>query len=48
MDGNRRAPRRKELLAVGIAAGMKKQACVEIMDMIYECVSRMLGKYLGN
>lgn len=46
VDGNGRNPGRKELLAVGIAAGMKKEICVESMNMIEKCVENMLGKYL--
>ena len=46
VDGNGRNPGRKELLAVGIAAGMKKEICVESMNMIEKCVKNMLGKYL--
>ena len=46
VDGNGRNPGRKELLAVGIAAGMKKEACIESMDVIEKCVKNMLGKYL--
>ncbi len=46
VDGNGRNPGRKELLAVGIAAGMKKEVCVECMNMIEKCVKNMLGKYL--
>lgn len=46
IDGNGRNPGRKELLAVGIAAGMKKETCVESMNMIEKCVKNMLGNYL--
>ena len=46
VDGNGRNPGRKELLAVGIAAGMKKETCVESMNMIEKCVKNMLGNYL--
>lgn len=46
VDGNGRNPGRKELLAVGIAAGMKKEVCIESMDMVEKCVKNMLGKYL--
>ncbi|MDO5776371.1 MAG: type II toxin-antitoxin system HipA family toxin [Eubacteriales bacterium] len=46
VDGNGRNPGRKELLAVGIQAGMKKDSCEKIMEMIEECVRTMLGKYL--
>lgn len=46
VDGNGRNPGRKELLAVGIAAGMKKEACIESMDVVEKCVKNMLGRYL--
>lgn len=46
VDGNGRNPGSKELLAVGIAAGMKKETCVESMNMIEKCVKNMLGNYL--
>ena len=46
VDGNGRNPGRKELLTVGIAAGMKKEACIESMDVVEKCVKNMLGKYL--
>lgn len=46
VDGNGRNPGEKELLAVGVAAGIKKMECNRIMDEIKECVHEMLGKYL--
>ena len=46
VDGNGRNPGRKELLAVGIAAGMRKSNCEKIIDTIQACVSQMLGEYL--
>ena len=46
VDGNGRNPGRKELLAVGVTAGMKKGNCEEIIDTIYECVGQILGEYL--
>ena len=46
IDGNGRNPGRKELLAVGIAAGMRKNNCERIIDTIQACVSQMLGEYL--
>lgn len=39
-------PGRKELLAVGITAGMKKSRCMEIIDEIEKCVGEMFGNYL--
>ena len=46
VDGNGKDPGRKELLAVGITAGMKKNRCIEIIDEIEKCVGEMLGDYL--
>ena len=46
VDGNGRNPGRKELLAVGIQAGMKKERCEKIIDQIEACVQEMLGEYL--
>ena len=46
VDGNGRNPGEKEILAVGIAAGMKKEICMGIMDQVEECVRDMLGEYL--
>lgn len=46
VDGNGRNPGRKELLAVGIAAGMRKSNCENIIDTTQACVSQMLGEYL--
>ena len=43
VDGNGRNPGRKEILTVGITAGMKKEVCVDIMDQIEKCVRDMLG-----
>lgn len=46
VDGNGRNPGKKEILEVGIAAGMKKEVCIEIIDQIEKCVKDMLGEYL--
>ena len=46
VDGNGKDPGRKELLAVGITAGMKRNRCMEIIDEIEKCVGEMLGGYL--
>ena len=46
VDGNGRNPGRKEILTVGITAGMKKEVCVDIMDQIEKCVRDMLVEYL--
>ena len=46
IDGNGRNPGRKELLAVGIAAGMRRSNCERIIDTIQACVSQMFGEYM--
>ena len=46
VDGNGRNPGEKEILAVGISAGMKKDTCTEIMEKIKKCVNEQLGAYL--
>lgn len=46
VDGNGRNPGKKELLNVGVAAGMKKELCADIIHEIEACVTEMLGEYL--
>lgn len=46
VNGNGRNPGIKELIAVGMAAGMKKNICLEIANEIRDCVLEMLGSYL--
>lgn len=46
VDGNRRNPGEKEILAVGIAAGMNKEKCLDIMKGIEANVKERLGEYL--
>lgn len=46
VDGNGRNPGKKELLAVGVTAGMKKTECIDIMNQIETCVKNMLGEYI--
>lgn len=46
VDGNGRDPGRKEILNVGMGAGMKKERCMGIMQEIEFCVKEMLGEYL--
>lgn len=46
VDGNGKNPGMKELLAVGKAAGMKKNLCEEIANEIKINVQEMLGEYL--
>ena len=45
-DGNGRNPGEKEILAVGVAAGMERMECKRIMNQIKDCVNQMLGRYL--
>ena len=46
VDGNGRNPGEKEILAVGVAAGMERTECKRIMNQIKDCVNQMLGRYL--
>lgn len=46
VDGNGRNPGEKEILAVGIAAGMNKEKCLDIMKEIEASVKERLGEYL--
>lgn len=46
VDGNGKNPGKKELIAVGVAAGMSKVTCRKIADDIRDCVEEMLGEYL--
>ena len=48
VDGNGRNPGKKELLAVGLEAGMKKDNCIKIIDSIQTCVKEMLGNHWGQ
>ena len=48
VDGNGRNPGKKELLAVGTMAGMKKELCMDIITEIKSCVNGMLGMYLNR
>lgn len=48
VDGNGRNPGEKELLAVGTAAGMKKNVCRELIDEIRNCVNDRLGEYVSG
>lgn len=45
VDGNGRNPGEKEILAVGVAAGMDRTECKRIMNQIKDCVNQMLGRY---
>lgn len=46
VDGNGRNPGKKDLLAVGIAAGLKKSKCNSIVDEIECCVKDELEEYI--
>ena len=46
VDGNGKNPGMKELLAVGITAGMQREKCLDIAQSIEKCVKEMLGAYL--
>ncbi len=46
VDGNGRNPGKKELLAVGLAAGMRKEKCIDIIEKIETTVKEMLRTYL--
>ena len=46
VDGNGRNPSAKELIQVGITAGISKKKCIDIIEEIKECVEHMLGEYI--
>ena len=46
VDGNGRNPGKKELLAVGTMARMKKELCMDIITEIKNCINGMLEMYL--
>ncbi len=46
VDGNGVNPGEKEIMNVGMQAGMKKQRCLEIMGQIKSTVQQELGKYI--
>ena len=46
VDGNGVNPGEKELINVGVKAGMKKQNCIEIMEQIKTMVQQELKKYI--
>ena len=45
VDGNGANPGEKELINVGLRAGMKKQKCLDIVEQIKTIVQQELGKY---
>lgn len=46
VDGNGKNPGYKELLTVGVSAGLNKNRCKEMMDFVESCVKDMLGEWL--
>ena len=46
VDGNGRNPSERELLQVGVKAGLGKRVCEKRIHEIKSCVEEMLGKYL--
>ena len=48
VDGHGRNPGKKELLAVGTMAGMKKELCMDIITEIKSCINGMLEIYLNR
>lgn len=48
VDGNGRNPRKKELLAVGLEAGLNKHKCESMIEEIRTYVDVMLKKYLNG
>ena len=48
VDGNGRDPGMQELIAVGTAAGMKRNKCRQIAEDIQVCTTEWLGKYLKD
>ena len=45
VDGNGKDPGFKELVRVGVQAGMSKDSCEEIAQNVQKCVQQMLGEY---
>lgn len=46
VDGNGKNPGKKELVAVGVQAGMKKTYCERVAEEIRLCVNEKLEHYL--
>lgn len=46
VDGNGANPGEKEIINVGVKAGMKKKNCMSIMEQVRECVSIDLKKFI--
>lgn len=46
VDGNGRSPGKKELLAVGMQAGLEKSWCEEVIEKMKNTVEERLERYL--
>ncbi len=46
VDGNGKNPGEKEIVNVGMQAGMKKQSCIDIMEQVKNIVEQELGNYI--
>ena len=46
VDGNGRNPGKKELLAVGLQAGLEKSWCEEVIEKMKNTVEERLERYL--
>jgi len=46
VDGNGRNPGEKELLAVGMGAGLSKKKCQSMLEEVRACINQMLVQYL--
>lgn len=46
VDGNGRNPGMKEIVNVGVQAGMNRDVCIGIANEIKKVVTQMLGEYL--
>ena len=46
VDGNGRNPGKKELMAVGLQAGLEKGWCEEVIEKMKSTVEERLEKYL--
>lgn len=46
VDGNGRNPGREELLAVGLAAGLGRKKCNDMIEHVESCIREMLGEWV--
>ena len=46
VDGNGKNPGEKEILKVGMTAGIEKEKCIYLMQMIQKNVKEMLEEYI--